>query len=158
MRRRILPFVPFLLLAACGGVSDPSGQCEPGAATYPLWFGPGRDRERIEVQIANDDAERARGLMGRTELGAREGMVFLHEEPTRTGFWMKGTSIPLTVAFWGTDGRISEIVDLEPCEDDPCPVSTPAQEYIGAVEVARGNLERLGVEVGDRVDLGFGCA
>lgn len=145
-----------LLLASCGGGSA-STRCELGG-TYPLWVGSGEERVRINVQIADDREERARGLMGRTQLGPDEGMVFLYERATRSGFWMKDTEIPLTIAFWGTDGRLAEIRDMDPCHQEPCPVTVPADDYIGALEVNRGTLERLGITRGDVVALRAPCA
>ena len=61
--------------------------------------------------------------------------------------------IPLSIAFGDEDGRIVSIVDMEPCKEDPCPTYGPGTPFLGAVEVAQGELERRGVQVGDTVDL-----
>ena len=91
--------------------------------------------------------------MGRTSLREDRGMVFLFERRTTSGFWMKDTLIPLSIAFWDEDERIVAIVDMTPCEGDPCPTYRPGVPYVGAVEVNRGWFERSGVGIGDRVEL-----
>ena len=47
---------------------------------------------------------RRRGLMGVTDLGEADGMVFRYPSPTSTGFWMKDTLLPLSVAFYSAGG------------------------------------------------------
>jgi uncharacterized protein len=95
----------------------------------------------------------ALGLMHREELAPGEGMVFLFDEDETSGFWMKNTLIPLSIAFYDANGVIVRILDMEPCTEEPCPVYEPGAPYRGALEVNRGAFRRLGVEAGDRVTL-----
>ena len=99
------------------------------------------------------EAEREVGLMGRTALDADAGMVFLFDGTTTASFWMKDTLIPLSIAFWGTDGRIVGILDMEPCEADPCPTFNPGVPYVGALEANLASFADRGVAVGDTVRL-----
>ena len=146
---RIRPAVLLaLLLASCGGGNDVSG--EGGAV---LTIDTGESTVELQVEIADTTEEQQKGLMGRESLPEDAGMVFLHETPSGGGFWMKNTLIPLTVAFWDESNEILEMIDMEPCEEDPCTVYTPAASWIGAVEVNQGYLEEQGVEVGDTVTL-----
>lgn len=105
----------------------------------------------FEVEIADTDASRQRGLMGRTELAEGEGMVFLFDGPTTASFWMKDTLIPLSISFWDAERKVVAVLDMEPCESEPCQLYGPDRPYVGAVEVALGGLE--GVRVGDMVYL-----
>jgi uncharacterized protein len=105
----------------------------------------------LRVEIADTPEAREQGLMGRESLGEDEGMVFVFFEDTRGGFWMKDTLIPLSIAFFGQDGRIVKILDMEPCEEDPCPVYDPGVSYRGAVEMDEGAFDRLGIETGDEI-------
>jgi uncharacterized membrane protein (UPF0127 family) len=66
---------------------------------------------------------------------------------------MKDTLIPLSIAFWNEQDRIVAILDMEPCEADPCPSYDPEVEFEGALEVNQGFFEEHGVEVGDTVEL-----
>jgi uncharacterized protein len=107
----------------------------------------------VRAEVAVTDAEWKKGLSGRTSLAADAGMAFLHSGPVQTAFWMKDTIIPLSIAFWGGDGRIDTILDMTPCPREPCPVYRPNHSYVGALEVNRGFFERNGVREGDRVEL-----
>ena len=149
---RALPVLALALVAAaCAGSATDGcarGTVEIGRTGPPLSF---------EVAIADDEAERATGLMGRRALGADEGMAFVYPEPVRSGFWMKDTTIPLSIAFWDDRGRVVDRFDMAPCAAEDCPVHEADAAYVGAVEVNRGALN--GVEPGDRVRLEPGrCA
>ena len=72
-------------------------------------------------------------------------MAFLWKSDVRGQFWMKNTSIPLSIAFWGKSGRILRILDMAPCRRDPCRVYDPKVAFRGALEVNRGAFARWGV-------------
>jgi uncharacterized membrane protein (UPF0127 family) len=78
-------------------------------------------------------------------------MVFVYAERHRGAFWMKDTRIPLSIAFYGADGGILRILDMQPCKRDPCPLYDPGVAYRGALEVNRGAFERWGISTGDRL-------
>jgi uncharacterized membrane protein (UPF0127 family) len=130
------------LLAACS---------EQPEAT--LVIDSGSEDIEVSVEVADTNAERAQGLMGREELDEDAGMVFLVPEPTPTAFWMKNTLIPLSVAFWDEEGRIFRIHHMTPCREEPCRLYEPGAPWAGALEVNRGFFEDHGVEVGDQVRL-----
>jgi uncharacterized protein len=155
-----------LLAAACGGDGD-----EPQARSTtsvrdgaPSTMGAesGGPRVVIEtdagevelsVEVADDDEERQVGLMNREFLPPDAGMLFVFEEDSSGGFWMKNTLIPLSIAFADAGGTILRILDMEPCEADPCEIYDPGVFYRSALEVNEGAFDRLGVEEGDRLRL-----
>ena len=131
-----------VFLVACGhGCPVPD---MPGHMTFT-------DGARLTVRIADDDLERAQGLMGVEHLPADEGMAFLYGSPTVSTFWMKGTLIPLSIAFIGDNGRIVTIRDMEPCQTEPCPEYRAEEPFLMAIEVNRGWFEANAIDVGDRV-------
>jgi uncharacterized membrane protein (UPF0127 family) len=105
----------------------------------------------LQVELARTPAERERGLMGRRSLAPRAGMVFLYREPTRGAFWMKGTLIPLSAAFYDGRGQILRILRMEPCRSDPCRLYDPGVAYRGVLEVNAGSFGRWGMRAGDRI-------
>lgn len=151
--RRLALILLFLLAlgAGCAGGSDDGGDADAGGPTVVIETDEG-ERE-IAVEIADTDDERALGLMGRTSLPEEAGMVFVYTQPTEGGYWMKNTLIPLSIAFYDTDGTILRILQMEPCRADPCPVYDPGVSYAGALEVNQGAFERWGVREGDRLEL-----
>ena len=111
--------------------------------------------QRYTVEIADDDEERRQGLMFRDELASDHGMLFIWRRAQPRSFWMRNTRIPLDIVYIGPDRRIvGWSLDTPPCRTTRCPgypSGAPAQ-YV--LEVNAGEMERLGVEIGDEVRFG----
>ena len=107
----------------------------------------------LHVDVVSDDASRARGLMGVTDLGANSGMAFVWGAPTDGSFWMKDTLIPLSIAFVDEHGRVITIDEMTPCTGDPCDTYEPSGPYVMAVEANAGWFADNGIGLGDRADL-----
>jgi uncharacterized protein len=156
-----LLLVAALLAAAVGAAATAACAAETRSTAAGTGFQRGtvelRKRDggavRLSVELARTSAQRSQGLMDRRSLPPRHGMLFLFPGRTHSGFWMKNTLIPLSIAFIGSDGRIQQLMDMEPCRADPCRVYVPRRPYVRALEVNRGAFRRWGVRVGDRVVL-----
>lgn len=105
------------------------------------------------LEVADTEAERQRGLMGKTSLAKNGGEVFVFDGPVQSAFWMKDTKIPLSIAFWDSTGRIVGIEEMVPCTADPCPLYRSPAPYTYALEMSSGWFTRRGVRIGDSVDL-----
>lgn len=148
--RRTLIAISILALVGC---SHPAPTTTPTSLTIYGNEGP----VKVTLWVADTEAERERGLMGKPSLAPDRGMLFLFADkggPVTTQFWMKDTLVPLSIAFWNADGRIVAIRDMVPCTADPCAVYGAPVPYIGALEVNEGFFKAHGVVVGDRVALG----
>lgn len=109
--------------------------------------------------VAADTETRQRGLMEVTDLGGYQGMVFVWDDDTSGGFWMRNTPTPLSIAFFAADGDFVGSTDMDPCADTAdCRVYPSPGTYRFALEVVQGDLERLGVGPGSRLALGGECA
>jgi uncharacterized membrane protein (UPF0127 family) len=53
----------------------------------------------FEVEVANEDRTRQRGLMFRRQMAENAGMLFLFEEQEHLSFWMHNTYLPLDMVF-----------------------------------------------------------
>lgn len=104
-----------------------------------------KDRE-IWVEVARTPEERARGLMERKNLGKDEGMLFIFESEDYHGFWMKNTSIPLSIAFIDKEGRIVEITDMEPFSLES---HLPPKPILYALEMKKGWFKTNRITKGD---------
>jgi uncharacterized protein len=137
------------MLAACGHAA-----AGPAPRLRTLTIATSHGDVRVRVEIADDDAERARGLSDRPSLPAGRGMAFLFGRAVTTRFWMKDTTLPLAIAFWDRGRRIMAIRDMAPCHSDPCATYGPSRAYVGALEVNRGFFHDHGIRPGDRVVFG----
>lgn len=110
------------------------------------------ERVPVEVEVADTDAERQTGLMGRTALPENAGMLFVFEGEQTLSFWMRDTFIPLSIAYIDAEGRIVDIQDMQPLDDVP-PHYVSAEPAQYALEVNQGFFTERGVAVGDTVEL-----
>lgn len=110
--------------------------------------------------VAATDEQRQRGLMEVTDLGGYEGMVFVWDHDVETGFWMRNTPSPLSIAWFDAAGDFVSATDMTPCaaDADDCPTYPPDGPYRFAVEVFQGDLAALGAGPGSRLTLGGACA
>lgn len=157
-----------LLLAGCGLTGQDPGVAGESPATSPTpdvpamppfdvasltLLDPDGGQVEMAVYVADQPATRQQGLMGVTDLPRDAGMVFLSPEDRGGGFWMKNTLIPLSIAFFAADGAVLAVLDMEPCEADPCPIYDPGVTYRGALEVNQGHFDEIGLDTGWRVEL-----
>lgn len=155
MKKLAVLTVVALLLAGCGG-TETTGSTggSTGASTIslkPLTINAsGGETVKLRVEIADNDAERQRGLMERTALGEDRGMLFVFDAEATRSFWMKNTLIPLSVAYLDSEGQIIDIQDMQPLDETSHPSAEPAKY---ALEVNQGYYEEHGVEVGDIAEL-----
>ena len=103
----------------------------------------------LEIEVAQDQKEKALGLMFRTELADNEGMLFPYEDARELSMWMHNTYIPLDMVFIRPDGVIHRIeVRAEPMSDRVINSDGPVSAVL---ELAGGAAERLGIKPGDRI-------
>jgi len=103
------------------------------------------------VEVARTVKQREKGLMFRKELGWNEGMLFVFQEENYLTFWMKNTTIPLSIAYVDKNGKVTDIFTMEPNSLKPVISSLPCMY---AIEANRGFFRESGLRVGDRIDLG----
>jgi uncharacterized protein len=103
----------------------------------------------FQVEIANDDASRERGLMDRRYLAPDHGMLFEFEGDGEVAFWMKNTYIPLDMIFIARSGVVTHIVaNAEPLSERVIPSGGPVAAVL---EVRGGTAAAIGLKAGDRV-------
>ena len=101
------------------------------------------------VEIADTEAQRAKGLMFRKELPDGQGMLFDFQREQEVSFWMKNTDIPLDMIFIRGDGRILRIAEnTEPLSTRLIPSGGPVRAVL---EVIGGTTRKFGIAPGDQV-------
>lgn len=102
----------------------------------------------LQIEIAETNEQRARGLMFRTDFPDDRGMLFVFERTGPLGFWMKNTPLPLDLVFIGEDGRVVGVLPGEPYSTDGISPGVPARFVL---EVKRGIAEKAGIAEGVRL-------
>ncbi len=139
--RLVAGFAATLTLASCATASN-----EPWVELK------GR---RFTVEVADDDAERARGLMFRDELAADRGMLFIHDFEEPQAYWMKNTRIPLDILYFDHSLKLVSAQKRVPAcsAGDRCPPFPSDGPALYVLEINAGLAETLGVKPGDELRL-----
>lgn len=87
------------------------------------------------LEVADDPVSQARGFMHVTSIPKNHGIVFVHGEDVEHGYWMRNVTVPLSIAFVSAQGRIMEVIDMQPMSDI---IHKPSKPYRYAIEMARG--------------------
>lgn len=104
---------------------------------------------RFDVYLAQNDAQRARGLMHVRELAPTTGMLFIYRRDEYLSMWMKNTYIPLDMVFARRDGTVASVVrDTEPLSLHSI-VATEPVRYV--LELGAGTTARLGIDETSRL-------
>ncbi|MBL9050251.1 MAG: DUF192 domain-containing protein [Tabrizicola sp.] len=129
-----------LALAALPAAAEAS--CSPERLDL-RWPG---GRESFAVELADDGAERARGLMFRESLDPAGGMLFVYEGPRRPQFWMKNTLIPLDMVFADATGTVTR-VHANAVPGDLTPIDG-GEGVVYVLEINAGLADKLGIGPG----------
>lgn len=136
------------LALTLGATPAPQGQPQH-LRTEPLIIASAHRVSRFQVQIADTEATREKGLMFVKRLGPNDGMLFDFKTPQPVAFWMRNTLIPLDMVFIAADGRVVSIAsNAVPMDETPIP---SGGAILGVLEIRGGRAAEIGVEPGDRV-------
>jgi uncharacterized membrane protein (UPF0127 family) len=104
---------------------------------------------KLDIEIADDDAQTTKGLMYRRSMEEKQGMLFIFPSIEERSFWMKNTYIPLDLIFLDENKVIVHIHEgAQPKSKASLPSIKPAK-YV--LEVNEGFSARNFLEVGGRM-------
>ncbi|MDA3860174.1 MAG: DUF192 domain-containing protein [Melioribacteraceae bacterium] len=104
---------------------------------------------KIDIEIADDDDKRTKGLMDRLSMKEYQGMLFIFPYETIQSFWMKNTVLSLDIIFVNRDNEIVTIHQhAVPFDIGQYASTKPASRV---VEVNAGYTELYGINVGDKI-------
>lgn len=111
-------------------------------------------------EIADDPLEQMRGLMHRSAIGDREGMLFVYPEDRHAKFWMKNVAFPVDIIFLDRCGVIVGV--HENAQPDDASVITSRNAVAAVLEVPAGASKRDQMRIGTKfvsigVDVFEGC-
>lgn len=159
MARFLAPLLLLALLVA--GCRDeppqrPAAPDQPAAeipfrkdGTLTFYREHGEDIVTIDVEIAQGDSATQRGMMQRTSLPERSGMLFLMPRVERHGFWMANTPLSLDITFVGPDSVVLNTAKYTRPYSTQTVYAEGLSEFI--VETPAGFTDTHGIVAGDRV-------
>ena len=153
--------LPTLLLAMAATLATPAfAQDDEGAyAITPMassWIR--LDGHRYSVEIAQTDAQRARGLMFRDHMDPGHGMLFIHGEQRVLAYWMKNTRIALDIFYFDAAHRLVSVSkNTPPCDlGNACPPFRSDGPATYVLELNAGLADRIHAKKGDLLSFGPG--
>jgi uncharacterized membrane protein (UPF0127 family) len=103
----------------------------------------------FSVDVADDDQERAQGLMFVESMPTLNGMLFVYERPQRASFWMRNTLIPLDMLFISSTGVVERIHENAiPLDETPI---DGGDGVFAVLEINGGLSKRLGITEGAQI-------
>jgi len=111
---------------------------------------------RYTVEIAQTEAQRARGLMFRDHMAGDHGMLFIHGVQEPLAYWMKNTLIGLDIFYFDSDRRLVSVSKrTPPCTlGDACPPYRSEGPALYVLELNSGVADYLHAKQGDRLTFG----
>jgi uncharacterized membrane protein (UPF0127 family) len=135
-----------LLSGAAGGCRNGSATTTATLPTVPMQIG----SKTFTLEVANDAAEREKGLMRRDSMPGDHGMIFVFAGEQRLGFYMKNTRIPLDIIFLNATGVVVSIKQMRPYDISTTYADAPAKY---AIELNQGQAAAAGLKVGDQLSI-----
>ncbi|QLH02639.1 hypothetical protein C5F47_03225 [Nitrosopumilus cobalaminigenes] len=105
------------------------------------------DDVALEVQIADSEPRRVRGLMFQDQLPPDQGMIFVFKEPGLYSLWMLNMQFPLDMIWFDLDGNVVHIEkNVPPCktalEITTCQSVVPDDDASYILEVTSGFIDQ----------------
>jgi uncharacterized membrane protein (UPF0127 family) len=107
--------------------------------------------EPLDLEVADTFQLREHGLMNRTWLAPKRGMIFVFYADGDQNFWMKNTLIPLDMIFVASDGTVTSVAANVPASTKSTPddkVATRRGKGKYVIELRAGEAERAGIHPG----------
>lgn len=111
------------------------------------------EKERIpfNVEIATTPDQHEQGLMFRTQLPEKHGMLFLFHETKKRYMWMKNTFIPLDMIFADNTGKIVHIFEnAQPLDETIIPSQKPTAVVL---ELPAGSVQKENLKIGHKIKI-----
>lgn len=111
--------------------------------------------QTIKIDIVQSEADREKGLAGRSGIEDSQGMLFLFDQSAPHAFWMKGMLFPIDLV-WIQDNKVVDIVANAPPmanaeSDADYPVYEPKANSDSVLELKAGWARQFNLQKGDEI-------
>ena len=105
--------------------------------------------QTIAIEIADNDYETQTGLMYRTSMEEKQGMLFVFDDMQMHSFYMKNTKIPLDIIYIDDNYKIASFQEnAKPMDETGLTSKVPVQ-YV--LELNAGLVKKWGLQIGDKI-------
>ena len=104
----------------------------------------------FSAQVLKTDKERAKGLSGRSGLGADQAVLFVFDSDSKWSMWMKEMKFPIDIVWLDKNKKVVYIVKNVPPESYPSQTFTPTEDARYVVEFLGGTVEKKAIMIGDQ--------
>ena len=117
------------------------------------------DEKILDVQIAETDAQKTRGLMFQNELPDDQGMIFVFSQEQIVPIWMLNMQFPLDIIWFDVNGNVIHIEkNVSPCKSALETVSCTVQNADGkkakyVLEVTSGFTDKFHVTENSKMQI-----
>jgi len=117
------------------------------------------DDKVLDVQIAETDAQKTRGLMFQNELPDDQGMIFVFSQEQIAPIWMLNMQFPLDIIWFDANGNVIHIEkNVPPCKSALETVSCTVQNADGkkakyVLEVTSGFTDKFHVTENSKMQI-----
>ena len=108
--------------------------------------------KEIELDVANTEFLKQKGMMYKTSYPRNRGMLFLWDDIVPISMWMRNTFLPLDIIYM-VDGEVVDYdKDVQPCEEQQCETygNVNANQVM---ELLSGGVDNYNIKIGDKVEL-----
>ncbi len=110
------------------------------------------NNQYIIADTAKTEAERGKGLGGRTEIGINEGMYFVFPDAETYGFWMKDMNFPIDIVWISGHTVVGYAENVPPpapgTPDSALQLYYPPEPVDRVLELHAGRVQILNLKAG----------
>ena len=154
----IIPIAAAAFIVGIIGVLNIPSDAKLGSVEFPM--GTIKiDDEILQVQIADNDSLRIRGLMFQEELPYDQGMLFVFDKPDNRSMWMLNMQFPIDIIWFDVSGNVTHIeknvppclttIEVVTCRENG--VSGNNAKYV--LEVTAGFVDEFNITENSRLEL-----
>lgn len=117
------------------------------------------DNVTLDVQVAETDEARARGLMFQEQLPYDQGMIFVINNEQVIPIWMQNMQFPLDIIWFDSNGNIVHISKyVQPCQSALQTVTCPVDNGGGkpakyVLEVTAGFVNKFNITTDSKMQI-----
>ena len=154
----IIPIAAAAFIVGIIGVLNIPSDAKLESAEFPMGTIK-LDDKILQVQIADNDSLRIRGLMFQEELSYDQGMLFVFDKPDNRSMWMLNMQFPIDIIWFDVSGNVTNIeknvlpclttIEVVTCRENG--VSGDNAKYV--LEVTAGFVDKFNITENSKLEI-----